>query len=59
MQAGVRYEARPYVCPECNEPFNNSKQLNGHISAHKSRKEWEPERYGAWELENDQRVQLL
>ncbi len=59
IEAGVRFKPQPYVCPECNEPFSNSKQLNGHISAHKSRKEWEPERYGAWELENDQRIQLL
>lgn len=59
IEAGVHFKPQAYVCPECGECFENSKQLNGHISAHKSRKEWEPEKYGAWELENDQRIKLL
>lgn len=59
MDAGVRFQAQPFSCPECKESFQNSKQLNGHISAHKVRKEWNPENYGEWELENERRKELL
>ncbi|WP_158447861.1 C2H2-type zinc finger protein [Aquimarina longa] len=55
----MRFQAQPFICPECGEHFENSKQLNGHISAHKVRKEWKPEHYGEWELENKQRMKLL
>ncbi len=59
MGAGVRFQAQPYVCPECGESFENSRQLNGHISGHKASNQWHPERYGEWELENERRVESL
>ncbi len=59
MQAGVRFKAQPYQCPECQESFSSSKQLNGHISAHKAKGEWKPESYGAWEEDNEQRAELV
>ena len=59
IRAGVRFEAQPYQCPECQETFSNSKQLNGHISAHKTKGEWHPDTYGAWEEENKKRAELL
>jgi hypothetical protein len=59
MGAGVRFQAQPYVCPECKESFEKSKQLNGHISAHKVSNNWNPEHYGEWELENERRAEFL
>ncbi len=59
IQAGVCFEAQPHICPECDQPFSNSKQLNGHISGHKSRKEWKSKKYGNWKQGNDYRAELL
>ncbi|WP_152538244.1 C2H2-type zinc finger protein [Aquimarina megaterium] len=59
MNAGVRFQPQPFICPECKESFATSKQLNGHISGHKTRGEWNPESYGEWELENESRSEIL
>ncbi|QKX04182.1 C2H2-type zinc finger protein [Aquimarina sp. TRL1] len=55
IEAGVHFKPHPYICPECNMSFPNSEQLEVHILEHKTQKDWKPERYGAWELENDTR----
>ena len=59
LKAGIHFEAQPYLCPECGESFINTKKLNGHISGHKQKGEWQPERYGNWELKNEQRATLM
>lgn len=59
MKAGVRFTAQPYHCPQCGEAFTTPKQLNGHISGHKQKSEWEATRYGAWEEENRKRAELV
>lgn len=55
IEAGVHFKPHPYICPECNVSFMSLEELEEHILEHKSQKEWEPEKYGAWELENDTR----
>ena len=59
LDVGIRFEAQPYLCPECGESFVNSKKLNGHISGHKQKENWHPERYGEWEKENQERAKIL
>lgn len=59
MEAGIRFEPQPYVCPECKEPFASTKKLNGHISGHKQKEEWFPENYGKWEQENKERFEMF
>ena len=58
LDAGIRFEPQPYLCPECGESFINTKKLNGHVSGHKQKSEWFPDKYGNWELENEQRAAL-
>ncbi|WP_281989750.1 hypothetical protein [Aquimarina aggregata] len=55
IEAGIHFKPQPYICPECRDSFSNSKLLDAHILGHKSQKDWEPKRYGAWELENNTR----
>jgi len=55
IEAGVSFQLQPYRCPECGLSFSTSDELDAHITLHKSQKEWKPDRYGAWELENDTR----
>ena len=52
IDAGVSFEALPFECPQCQECFGTSKQLNGHISAHKAQGAWQPDHYGNWKAEN-------
>ena len=59
LDAGMRFEPQPYLCPDCGEAFINTKKLNGHISGHKQKDEWFPEKYGDWELENEQRAAVV
>lgn len=59
IEAGVRYEAQPFLCPECKQSFTNTKKLNGHISAHKVKNEWFVDKYGNWEDENKARHNLI
>ena len=56
---GIDVQVNPYVCPECGEGFPDSKKLNGHISGHKAKKEWTPEKYGEWEKVNDERAKFM
>lgn len=58
-EAGVHFEAQPFKCPACGETFSTSKQLNGHISGHKQKSEWEAHQYGEWEKENEIRSKAL
>lgn len=58
IEAGIHYEAQPFVCPQCKDTFPDKKKLNGHITAHKKNNEWKSEQYGDWELENHQRYQI-
>ncbi|TGV03586.1 C2H2-type zinc finger protein [Flavivirga rizhaonensis] len=59
IEAGIRFEAQPYVCPQCSESFVNAKKLNGHISGHKQKGEWQPDQYEAsWEQENKRRFEM-
>ena len=58
MEAGIYFEAQPYLCPQCNQSFTNTKKLNGHISGHKQKNDWFPENYGAWEQENKKRFEM-
>ena len=58
LNAGIRLESLPFQCPECGEAFSDSKKLNGHISAHKAKKEWNPETYENWEAANKKRADL-
>lgn len=39
LDAGIRFEPQPCLCPECGESFTSNKKLNGHISGHKVRQE--------------------
>ena len=55
IDIGIQYVPYPFICPECKQSFASSKQLNGHVSSHKNMQEWQPERYGNWELENRKR----
>lgn len=57
--AGVHFEPQPYLCPECGEPFSSNKKLNGHISGHKQKDDWQPENYDEWELSNEKRVAAI
>lgn len=59
MAQGIRFEAQPYVCPQCGTTAATGKQLNGHISGHKMTHEWFPEKYGNWQEQNRQRAHLL
>ena len=59
IEAGIHFEAQPFLCPECNESFVNSKKLNGHISGHKVKNEWFVENYGDWEVKNLERSKLI
>lgn len=59
MESGIRFEAQPYLCPQCNASFSSTKKLNGHISGHKQVDEWFADSYGDWELKNTERAQLL
>ena len=56
LDAGIRFEAQPYMCAECGEAFAHPRQLNGHVSGHKQKGEWFSEKYGEWEVENGERV---
>lgn len=58
MEAGICFEAQPFLCPQCNQSFANTKKLNGHISGHKQKGEWYAENYGDWELENRTRAEI-
>jgi len=59
IDAGIRFEAQPYLCPDCGEAFGSNKKLNGHISAHKMKNKWHPEKYGDWEADNERRAALV
>ena len=59
LDAGIRFEPQPYLCPDCGEAFTNTKKLNGHISGHKQKSDWFLERYGEWEIENEQRATVV
>ncbi|WP_346881272.1 C2H2-type zinc finger protein [uncultured Algibacter sp.] len=59
IEAGISFEAQPFLCPECKQSFVNSKKLNGHISGHKQKDEWLAETYGSWENENLERNNML
>lgn len=57
IDSGIQFYPLPYHCPECGEPFPDTKKLNGHISGHKQKMEWHKENYGNWEqLNNDRAV---
>lgn len=56
---GVKIEALPHLCPACGEAYGNTKKLNGHISGHKQKNEWFPDRYTNWEEDNRHRVSVL
>lgn len=56
---GVKVVALPYHCPACSEAFINTKKLNGHISGHKQKSEWHPEKYKNWEEENKTRALVI
>jgi hypothetical protein len=58
MEAGICYEAQPYLCPECKQSFASTKKLNGHISGHKQKDMWFVESYDNWEEENAKRAAL-
>lgn len=59
LDAGICIEPQPYLCPKCKQAFATSKKLNGHISGHKQKDEWEVENYGDWEKDNNKRADLL
>ncbi len=59
LEADIDIEFKPFKCPECNEAFATSKQLNGHISTHKKMGEWDDTRYGNFEQENLKREALI
>jgi len=55
----IRIEPQPYLCPQCGLGATTSKKLNGHISGHKQKSEWLPEKYGDWENKNETRAAAL
>lgn len=55
QQQDIDVEIKPFKCPECHKSFENSKQLNGHISGHKQTDSWSEADYGDWEAENNKR----
>lgn len=57
-QHNVTIEIKPFKCPQCAKSFENSKQLNGHISGHKQTDSWKEADYGDWEAENSKRQQM-
>ncbi len=59
LAQGIRLEPQAYLCPQCGVGAISSKKLNGHISGHKMKNEWFPDRYGDWETENEVRAALL
>lgn len=59
IQSGVHIEAHPYLCPCCGLTFPTSKKLNGHISGHKMKVEWNEDEYGDWKKVNHERSLLL
>ncbi len=59
LDAGVSFEAQPYLCPACGQAHGSAKKLNGHISGHKMKEEWHPEKYGNWKKDNQERVALV
>lgn len=61
LAQGIRMEALPYECPQCNVAKATAKELNGHVSGHKQAKvkEWFPEEYGDWQKENELRASKL
>ncbi|MDN5201164.1 hypothetical protein QQ008_07320 [Fulvivirgaceae bacterium BMA10] len=59
VQSGIHIEAHPYLCPCCGLTFPTSKKLNGHISGHKMKGEWDEDKYGDWKHKNNERSSLL
>lgn len=60
-ELGISIQMNPYKCPSCGKAFQTAKELNGHISGHKSSRklnEWTPELYGDWEMKNERRAQF-
>ena len=54
----------PYHCPQCGFKAQSNRQLNGHISGHKQRGEWNPVIHRQeWEVDNvkreEQRTKLI
>ena len=59
MESGIYFEPQPYHCPACTCRYPTAKKLNGHISGHKMRNEWQADQYGNWEGENRERADKL
>ena len=59
LEAGIKIEMKPFECPECEDCFTSSKQLNGHISVHKKQGEWFVDNYGDYEAKNLEREALV
>jgi len=58
IDAGIHFEAQPFLCPECKQSFASTKKLNGHISGHKQKDMWSADSYGSWEEGNAKRAEL-
>jgi hypothetical protein len=56
---GIRIEPQPYLCPQCGLGATTPKKLNGHISGHKQKNDWNPEKYADWENKNEARAATL
>ena len=59
IEKGIHFEPQPYVCPTCGDSFSSAKKLNGHISGHKQKGEWDESKYPNFEQENEQRAAVL
>ena len=58
-ERGIAWVPQPYTCPACRKAFGSSRELNGHISGHKQKGDWQADQYGPWEEENEARVSYL
>lgn len=59
LARGVSFEVQAFRCPCCSLSFPTAKQLNGHISGHKMRQEWQEHMYGDWKKENEKRHEAI
>ncbi|MGB3463913.1 MAG: C2H2-type zinc finger protein, partial [Cyclobacteriaceae bacterium] len=59
MKAGIKVAILPFRCPECGRCFQTNKELNGHISGHKMKKEWEEKKYPAYKQDIIKDLQVL
>ena len=58
-ERGIAIHPQPYRCPACQKTFGSAKELNGHVSGHKQKGDWQADAYGNWEQQIERNVEFL